>query len=74
MIKLPKCPHCNEDIDRVNYEMSGTESGEITKNSCESTGFDVKGGMFYAFCPECGEELEDFFCIDDAQNWLQGGE
>lgn len=58
------CPHCHEEITRLNYSVDTNEYGSVdidVDNECvgddyETDGSDSNSDYFYT-CPECNEEI-----------------
>lgn len=69
----PKCPCCNEDLDRLDYSADCVEAGTVYVSGTEDHNFDgdVYNYSGYIFsCPHCGKELTHDF--DLALEFLRG--
>jgi len=74
--RVATCPHCHEEITRVNYSVDVNEYGSvdldlgteeedgrvITSDDYEVDGSENNGNEYYYTCQECGEEISD---LDD---------
>ena len=65
---MSRCPHCNAEIDHVNYSASYTEWGD-ENGTCDTNGDDwqqderdsndAENGDATYTCPQCNAEIED---------------
>lgn len=56
---MAKCPHCDLEIDHVDYDCQEYDYGRFFGNgewSCKGPGDIVEGTLVFT-CPECGEEI-----------------
>ena len=53
---MPKCPNCNQDIDKVYFKSVDTYEGMIYLDDRENIEFDddLKERVSEATCPKCG--------------------